>query len=277
MNQANTLQQEVISFAREQGANLIGFARVEKWAEAAEVPQKFWPQELWPLVKTVIVLGMAMPLPIVETTPSAIHMELYNTCNRSLDNIAYRLTLWLNQRDIASIFFPRDCYGSIKILLEKPYAAFGHVPAAKYAGLGTLGLSHLLLTPAFGPRVRFVSVFTAAVLENTAPPPQDLCIKCQACIKCCPPAALKIPPPEGGLAVYDKVACAKRADELTRRRCYPCGVCSKVCPIGEDRKLFQSTKNMKKYLQEKEILSKEPHHPDYRSWEHFRSYGSWAE
>jgi len=277
MSQLEALQQEIISFAREKGADLIGFARVEKWAEMAEVPQEFWPEELWPPAKTVIVLGMAMPLPIVETTPSAIHMELYNTCNRELDSLAYRLTLWLNRQGQASIFFPRDCYGSIKILLEKPFAAFGHVPAAKYAGLGTLGLSHLLLTPAFGPRVRFVSVFTVATLENSPPQAKELCIKCQACIKCCPPGALKAPPHGGGLAVYDKIGCAQRAYELTRRRCYPCGVCSKVCPIGDDRKLFQATKNTKKYLQEKEILTKEPDHPDYRSWEHFRRYGSWSE
>jgi epoxyqueuosine reductase QueG len=194
MNKPEALRQEIISFAREQGADITGFARVEKWAETAEVPQEFWPQELWPLAKTVIALGMAMPLPIVETTPSAIHMELYNTCNRELNSLAYRLTLWLNRQGQPSIFFPRDCYGSIKILLEKPFAAFGHVPAAKYAGLGTLGLSHLLLTPAFGPRVRFVSVFTAAVLENSPPQVKELCIKCQACIKCCPPNALKASP-----------------------------------------------------------------------------------
>jgi hypothetical protein len=50
-----------------------------------------------------------------------------------------------------------------------------------------------------------------------------------------------------------------------------------VCPIGDDRKLFQATKNTKKYLQEKEILTKESDHPDYRSWEHFRRYGNWSE
>lgn len=269
------LRREIISYAGEQGADLIGFARVEKWPEAAEVPPEFWPQALWPPARTVIVLGMGLPLPIVETTPSAIHMELYNTCNRELDGLAYRLASWLNRRGCASIFFPRDCYGSIKILMEKPFAAFGHVPAAKYAGLGTVGLSRLLLTPAFGPRVRFVSVFTEADLENSPLPEKELCIRCRACIKCCPPGALKYPAPPGEPAVYDKIACARRADELTRRRCYPCGICSKVCPVGEDRKLFKAVKSTEKYLRERELLKKEPDHPDYRGWEHFRRYGSW--
>ncbi|OPX87573.1 MAG: Epoxyqueuosine reductase [Pelotomaculum sp. PtaB.Bin104] len=269
------LKNLILNYAKEKGAALVGFAPVSRWSEQGEVPEEFHPTYIWPPARTVIVIGMAMPLPMVETTPSALHMELYNSSNRELDGLAYHLTNYLNGLGHASFYFPRDCYGSIKILLEKPLAAFSHVMAAKYAGLGTLGLSHNLLTPQFGPRVRLVSVFTAAELPSDGMLAKEQCIKCKACITCCPPAALnwdgKAP-----LADYDKIACAKWHEELTRRRCYPCGICTKVCPVGEDRKnVYQEKGIMKKYLEEEKALARDPNDPRYRSWTHVRNFGSW--
>ena len=268
------LKQQIIQFCREQGADIIGFASVERWNEAAEVPDDFRPQSLWAPAKTIIVLGIAMPLPIVETTPSILHQELYTTCNRELDSLAFNLVRWLNRRGYASYFFTRDGFGSVKILKEKPHAAFSHVMAAKYAGLGTIGLSHNLLTPEFGPRVRFVSVFTAAELPSDPMIEKDLCIQCHACAKCCPKQAL-IPREDRLIADYDKLACTEMSEELTRRRCYPCGICTKVCPIGRDRLLYKQKGILNKYLKEAEALAANPEDPEYKAWTHVRKYGSW--
>ncbi|MGZ3592707.1 MAG: epoxyqueuosine reductase, partial [Syntrophales bacterium] len=155
------LKDHIIEFCKDRGADLIGFAPVERWDDAGEVPPDFRPRTLWPSARSVIVIGLEMPLPIVETTPSVLHMELYRTANRKLDTLAYDLTRHLNRMGHASFFFGRDVYTSLKALRDAPLAAFSHVMAAKYAGLGTIGVSHCLLTPEFGPRVRFVSVFTA--------------------------------------------------------------------------------------------------------------------
>ncbi len=62
--------------------------------------------------------------------------------------------------------------------------------------------------------------------------------------------------------------------ELGRYKIYPCGICTKVCPIGKDRQLYQQ-KDINKYLQEDKILAEDPNHPDYRSWTHVRKYGGW--
>src|SRR5512143_311009 len=147
-NQA--LKNRIIRFCRNHGADVVGFASVERWDEASEVPPDFRPRSLWEPARTVIVIGMEMPLPIVETTPSIVHKELYDTSNRELDQIAYDLTRFLNRLGHASFFFPRDGYGSLRALRENNLAAFSHVMAAKYAGLGTIGASHNLLTPEFG-------------------------------------------------------------------------------------------------------------------------------
>ncbi|HOF04711.1 MAG TPA: epoxyqueuosine reductase [Syntrophales bacterium] len=237
------------------------------------MPPDFRPQGIWAPARTVIVMGLGMPLPIVETTPSVLHMELYKTVNIKLDALAYDVTRHLNRMGHAATFFSRDGYGSLQALRRWPGAAFGHVLAARYAGLGTIGRSHCLLTPEFGPRVRFVSVFTAAVLSPDPLWEKELCIKCEACVKCCPKEALRsrddrIP------GDYDKEACLDMAEEVTRQRRYPCGICTKVCPIGADRKLYRQQGIGKKYLREKEALAGDPDHPDYRSWQHIRRYGA---
>jgi len=269
-----SLRDEIIGYTQDHEVDLIGMASADIWDSMNEVPPDFRPKALWSKTRTVIVMGIALPLPILETTPSILHLEMYNTCNRELDRLAFNLTRFLNRHGYASSFFPRDGFGSIEILKENPRAAFGHVMAAKYAGLGTVGLSHNLLTPEFGPRVRFVSVFTSVELEPDTMLGKDLCIKCLACAQCCPVSAI-IPREDSIIADYDVKACTEEAARLTKKRSYPCGVCIKVCPIGKDRKLYPQSGIVKKYRVEKETLEHNPDHPDYRSWVHARRYGRW--
>lgn len=77
------LKEDITRFCKERGADLVGFAPVERWDEDGIVPPAFRPRALFPQARTVIVISMAMPLPVVETTPSALHKELYDTTNRS--------------------------------------------------------------------------------------------------------------------------------------------------------------------------------------------------
>ncbi|MDY7031940.1 MAG: 4Fe-4S binding protein, partial [Thermodesulfobacteriota bacterium] len=233
-----------------------------------------------PLTRSVIVIGIQMPLPIVETTPSAQHMELYRTSNRILDNMAFELTLLLNRKGHASIFMSRDGYARIDVLIEKPAAAFAHIFAAHYAGLGSVGINHTILTKEFGPRVRFVSVFTNAELPPDPTLKENLCIRCGACVELCPVNAFTISKEElrdkNGKVVadYNKKVCAKRSKLLTVKGCYPCGSCIKVCPVGEDRKLYDREKALPHYREEAESLSQGSDDPLYRSWDHIRNHGS---
>ncbi|NWF57144.1 MAG: epoxyqueuosine reductase [Syntrophaceae bacterium] len=266
------MKKDVLRFCRERGVDLVGFAPAERWDEAAEVPPDFRPRAIWAPARTVIVMGVEMPLPIVETTPSVVHMELYKTANIELDRLAYDLMRRLNRRGHASFFFPRDGYGSMRALRENNRAAFAHVPAAKYAGLGTIGASHNLLTPGFGPRVRLVSVFTSAEIPPDPMLGKELCIKCEACAQCCPKGAIRMRP-DRVVGDYDDQACLAMAEELVAQRCFPCGICTKVCPIGKDRILYKQPGVMKKYLGEAEALAANPDDPQYQAWTHLRKYG----
>ena len=274
MNDDN-VKENIIRFARENGADITGFAAAETWDEMGEVLPDFRPASIWSETKTVIVMGIAVLLPIVETTPSIVHTEMYRTCNRELDSLAFNLARELNRQGYPSIFFPRDGFGDITILREKPMAAFSQAMAAKYAGLGTIGMSHNLLTPEFGPRVRFVSVFTSIKIEPDGMLEEELCIKCLACAECCPVEAIT-PREDQVIGDFDAQTCTEQHAELTKKKCYPCGICIKVCPVGQDRKLYKKgSGNLAKYRKEAKALAANPDDPKYKSWVHMRRYGRW--
>jgi len=268
----SALKKKIVREARKLGADLIGFAPVSRWPEYNELEPQYWPQTIWRKAETVIVLGVPMPLPIVESTPSINHTVLYDTTNVLLDQMAYRLAVFLNNLGHASIFMPRDGYGSLEILLKKMAACFSQVYAGKYAGLGTIGYSHNLLNPKYGPRVRYVSVLTSARLPGDAMMEKELCKGCRICGRLCPSQALS-PKPNSRIAELNAVKCTHLHQELAAENRWPCGVCSKVCAVGEDRKLYDST-NIKLYLQEREAIEKDPGHPDYKHLVHLRGHGS---
>jgi epoxyqueuosine reductase QueG len=170
----------------------------------------------------------------------------------------------LNKRGHASLFVPRDGYFGIKALLKNPIAFFSHRHAAHLAGLGTFGVNNMLLTPQFGPRVRFGTVFTSAKIPADPLQKDVLCTRCMRCVTMCPAKALdKENYPQG---LTDKLTCATHSAELNRRGISPCGICIKVCPVGKDRLLYNRA--------DASIYSQRDRFPETHSaWEHVRTYG----
>ena len=74
------------------------------------------------------------------------------------------------------------------------------------------------------------------------------------------------------LGLTDKMSCASHSAKLNQLGISPCGICIKVCPVGDDRKLFQS-RDINKYFREPEILAQNPDAEEYRDWQHIRRYG----
>ena len=262
------LREEILRRCGELDVPLTGFAPAEAWdipPFEPWVPEEFRPRAIWPESQTVIVIGMPVFLPILETAPSIAYHELYRTVNTLLDMNAYRIAYLLNRRGFPSIPITRDGYGSVTILREKPVAFFSHRHAAYLAGLGTFGVNNILLTPEFGPRVRFASVFTAADIPGNGTMEERLCIRCMRCRDICPVNALG-----GGdypEDLTDKGACSARSGELHRRHISPCGLCIMICPVGKDRELYRRT-GMEIYDEG------DSRYDRYRrAWEHVRSYG----
>ena len=266
------LKAKIARKAAQFGAELVGFAPVARWAEFDEVGPDYRPEAIWDQTKSVIVLGVPMLLPIIESTPSINYTGMYDTTNILLDQMGYRLAVYLNSLGHASIFMPRDGYGSLEILKKNMYACFSQVYAGKYAGLGTIGHSHNLLNPKYGPRARYVSVLTTAVLEGDPLITEELCHGCTYCARLCPSQALQ---PEDGelIARMDAIRCTEFHEELVKEKRWPCGICSKVCPVGEDRKLYRAT-NVARYAREREAILKNPQDPLFKHLVHLRRHGS---
>jgi len=109
--------------------------------------------------------------------------------------------------------------------------------AAVLAGLGVLGKSNLLITPAYGPRVRLKALALDAELAPTEGPSEfDPCSSCEApCWAACPQAAF-------ASGKYDRARCRAqmRIDEATPldpadsegyNTSY-CRLCETACPVG---------------------------------------------
>lgn len=262
------LKEEIRRRCAELDIPLVGFAPADRWDTPRFepwVPEAFRPRAIFPETVTVIVIGLPVSLPIIETAPSIWYHELYKTVNALLDQNGYRIAAGLTEQGYPSVWVPRDGYGSIAVLKDRPVAFFSHRHAAFLAGLGTFGINNTLLTQEFGPRVRFASIFTTAEIPADPVMEENLCIRCMRCVKACPVNAL-------GEEMYphsltDKKACATRSEELNRRYISPCGLCIRVCPVGNDRIRF-NRKNPDIYTEKAGSPS-----PCKRGWDHVRSYG----
>lgn len=272
------LKKEIQDKLSSLGVPLVGFAPVERWENPPFelpqhfeqwIPREFWPQSIYPEARTVIVIGLPVQLPVIETAPSIYYYELYKTLNNLLNQKSYELSNLLTGKGFPSIYLPPDGYGDIEVLLEEPLTFFSHKHAAFLAGLGSFGLNNVFLTPGFGPRVRFTSIFTTAELEGNPIKGDDLCTRCLLCSQCCPVRAIKteyqskmdFPP------LINKISCATRSKRLRKEYRSPCGICIKVCPVGEDRKVFNRT-DTSMYTQNEGFAKY------HDSWEHVRRYGS---
>ncbi len=138
------LKAAVIEQCRKMEIPLVGVANTERWENPPWMPEDFYPQSIFPGARSVIVIGLPIHLPVIETTPSIYYHELYRTVNTLLDQYTYRLASFLNDRGHPSVFVPRDGYGSIEVLLKNPVAFFSHRHAAFLAGLGTFGVNNTI-------------------------------------------------------------------------------------------------------------------------------------
>lgn len=238
----NELKDRTRSFADTLGIPLVRTCSTDMWDEVPIQSPEYRPRSIFPWAESAIVLGVPLFVPMVWSTPSMVYQELYNTTNRILDDAAYRMTLMLDDAGFRAAYMPRDGYYGIDALLGNHEAAFSHVLAGYYSGMGTVGDSHNLITKEYGPRVRIVTILTDARLEPDPMVPTDLCIHCGRCLKMCPSHAFT--ETEKGLYDMDFDACTRYHLKLKDERHWPCGTCIRACPVGEDLKKYKKTDPM---------------------------------
>ena len=97
------LKEDIVAKARELGAALVRTCPTDRWSEHPIQDREYWPRSIWPWAESAIVLGIPLFAPMVATSPSMVYQELYNTTNRILDDMAYRLTAHLTSMGYLSL------------------------------------------------------------------------------------------------------------------------------------------------------------------------------
>ncbi|MFO7946450.1 MAG: 4Fe-4S binding protein [Armatimonadota bacterium] len=190
------LTDQIKSLALDFGADLVGIADAERYAEA---PIEMSPEGHLPGATSVVVVAIHHPDAAIELSgeshpqdmgPYSIQMSM----NYKLECVSFQLARWLEDHGHSVVAIPATNIwhyrprGSVK---ETFAPDLSDIHAAAAAGLGEIGYSGLLMTPEYGPRQRFCCLVTDAPLE---PDPMydgpELCDRCMECVKECPTEAL---------------------------------------------------------------------------------------
>ena len=223
---------EIKRMARLFGADLVGITEVdERWHYASRVDTRDMSEVENTLpegVSHVIVMAHAMDFDLVETYPSALAGASTGREYSHEAAIVIQLATYIRNLGYQAVASMNDT------ALVIPYAI--------KAGLGEYGRNQMVLTPEFGPRVRFSKVFTSLPLAADVPRTLGLAAYCKTCTKCadaCPPKALPTGPPafEG-----DSISTIKGVKKWSANceKCFgywaklktDCAICMRVCPFN---------------------------------------------
>jgi len=162
--------------------------------------------------------------------------HVYQITNRFLDGAAHRLTKILQ----AAGYQAYPVHASQYYNIEGLNGIISNKMAAHLSGLGWIGKSVLLVTPEFGPRVRWATVLTDAPLE-AGEPMSRRCGDCTECLEICPVSAFTGADFSTDMpreAFFDARACADYARNRHKTVMSKladgnnCGLCVFVCPYG---------------------------------------------
>ena len=176
--------------------------------------------------------------PLPTRDPAAVILyrhNAYDVVNTALDQIALRVANTIQRAGFSAFPVP----ASKRTNDTKINSIFSQKLAAHLAGMGWIGKSCLLITPDYGPRVRWVTVLTDALLSPTGKPMEQKCGKCTACVDICPVQAFtgkSFSPDEPREARFDAAACERNFKEMEQKGLVSvCGLCVYVCPYGKKK------------------------------------------
>jgi epoxyqueuosine reductase QueG len=227
------LTNRVKDFARKKGATLVGVATIERFSKA---PKGHRPRDLLPNAKSAISIGLRINKTSILQLPKTMrkYKISYDVANQKLNSLAWETARFLEDLGYEALAIP----ASSPYDKKKNFGDLSHKHAAVAAGLGRFGMNNLVLTPDYGPYVRFVTVLTSAALRPDRPLIEDICLrgKCLKCVKACPAGALENPlydASEGWL--INKKKCYEYIQTVSGGDVY--GLCIKACPITRPRVL----------------------------------------
>ena len=190
------MKDTIRNFAMGLGIDDVGFAAVRDYNS----PRSPQINEIFPDAKTIIVMvnrelsHSVSPNMRIAMNGRLDVMEFARHCNFELARYIERQC---NARAMSiPLSYPLDM---------NPATTGGMVGdislrhAAVAAGLGSFGRHNLVIHPRLGSRIVFCGILTDLALLPDPPSAEDLCTKCDACVRACPAGALE---QEGRTDVY---------------------------------------------------------------------------
>jgi epoxyqueuosine reductase len=223
---------DIKRLARFFGADLCGITHIDpRWhythrPDTAQM--KPVPNALPDGMSHVIVMGHEMDKGLVDTYPSALAGAATGREYSHEAAIVMQLAAYIRNLGYQAIASMNDT------ALVVPYAI--------KAGLGEYGRNQMVLTPQFGPRVRFSKIFTDMPLYVDVVRELGLtkyCHNCTICAEACPPKALPKGEPKAG---SDSPSTLKGVKKWSANceACFgywaklktDCAICMRVCPFN---------------------------------------------
>ncbi len=209
------LQEKIIALAKENGADLVGFAPASRFSETDNIFR------ILPETKTVIGLGFRILRGIYRGIEEGSTYYQYTTM--AVENMEETI-MPMAQLKVANLIettggvaLPQRRHQQIMAETDgtNPEVAYNAIyrgrtaevqmdfeKAAVACGLGEIGLSGALLTDDYGPFVRYCFILTDVELAETAVAEPHLCDKCGKCLTACPGGCID------GNGVRDDWRCA---------------------------------------------------------------------
>jgi reductive dehalogenase len=228
------MAREIKQVAQFFGADLCGITAYDaRWQYASRVDTRSMqeaPNTLPPGLDHVIVLGHAMDGALVETYPSALAGAATGRAYSHEAAVVMQLAAYIRNLGYQAVASMNDTGLAI--------------PYALQAGLGEYGRNQMVITPEFGPRLRFSKIYTNLPLAHDAPRPQGVARFCDICTKCadaCPVKALPFGPPSFDAPNISAIRGVKKWTS-DAEKCFgfwakmasDCAICMRVCPFNRD-------------------------------------------
>lgn len=225
---------EIKRVAKFFGADLAGITDLDaRWLYASSVDVRDMseaPLGLPEGLESVIVLGHEMDEELVATYPSALAGAATGREYSHEAAIVMQVAAYIRNLGYEAVPSMNDT-GLV-------------IPFALKAGLGEYARNQLVITPEFGPRLRFSKIFTNLPLAHDMPRPLGVRAFCDICTKCadaCPVKALPYGPPETGGAnrsaikgVRKWTSDAEKCFSFWAAQTSDCAICMRVCPFNRD-------------------------------------------
>ncbi len=177
----------------------------------------------------------------LQDGPTMEYYHYYNRINRELSVLSKKIQFDLDQAGIGSIAIEPTIFLDAKeneMYLKSLVYDISHKMVATRAGLGWIGKTDLLISYAFGPRLRLTSILLRQNPGiNSIPVDESKCGNCKICVLRCPANAAN-----GKLwfkgtdrnEFFDAFKCREKCGELAKGKLKVneriCGLCVCVCP-----------------------------------------------